>query len=279
MSTPAPVLSPVNWPTVRAALHAWIVSATGLDAGRVIWSWPGMPRPPLPYVALTNLTGGASRTSEFERRTIPQIMQDRIDVLAAQAGAYAITIDGVEVAAYPATGSDTTATIAAQLFGRLALPAGLTATLAGSSIQLDGTEARPTWNAAASGPASDTIERITVCEAIRSEVFARGEFTLRARFIVRAGRSASEAGESFSRALELCDAADAALGFAQYRADLAAAGLRPERLLAKIDASQVIGTEPEAVSVLDYRFSTYMAAASGAPWIDTLGVSGDLVAC
>lgn len=60
-----PVVSAVAWATAKAAIHAWVVAASGLAAGKVIWTFPGAdgkaaPRPEPPYIALQiSGTGGA----------------------------------------------------------------------------------------------------------------------------------------------------------------------------------------------------------------------------
>lgn len=46
-------MAAIAWITVENALHAWLVAATGLAAGQVIWLDGGGPRPPKPYIAIS----------------------------------------------------------------------------------------------------------------------------------------------------------------------------------------------------------------------------------
>ncbi len=42
----------IAWTTVQAAIHAWVVSSSGLSAGNVIWSDQPGPRPSSPYIVM-----------------------------------------------------------------------------------------------------------------------------------------------------------------------------------------------------------------------------------
>ncbi len=46
----------VSWTAIEDALRAWVLSASGLDDGRVIWSQQGGPRPDTPFVTLQIFT-------------------------------------------------------------------------------------------------------------------------------------------------------------------------------------------------------------------------------
>ena len=46
----------ITWATIENALHAWVVSATGLPASKVIWHDPAAPRPVAPYVQIKKVT-------------------------------------------------------------------------------------------------------------------------------------------------------------------------------------------------------------------------------
>lgn len=47
-------MAAIAWITIENAIHAWLVAATGLAAGQVIWSLPeeGAPRPERPYITV-----------------------------------------------------------------------------------------------------------------------------------------------------------------------------------------------------------------------------------
>lgn len=45
-------MSAIAWITVENAVHAWLVAATGLAVGQVIWIDGGGPRPQKPYIAI-----------------------------------------------------------------------------------------------------------------------------------------------------------------------------------------------------------------------------------
>ena len=46
-------MSAIDWTTAENAIHAWVVTATGLNADHVIWTHQAGPRPSTPYISMT----------------------------------------------------------------------------------------------------------------------------------------------------------------------------------------------------------------------------------
>lgn len=43
----------IQWVTIQAAIDAWVLGSSGLDADHVFWTFEGKPRPSAPYIEMT----------------------------------------------------------------------------------------------------------------------------------------------------------------------------------------------------------------------------------
>lgn len=59
---------PINRSGIRSALRAWVLQATGLPDGKVIWSQQNAPRPTPPYITINDRLALASVGMDDERR-------------------------------------------------------------------------------------------------------------------------------------------------------------------------------------------------------------------
>lgn len=78
------LLQPIDWTTIEAALHGWVIATLGLGDESVIWSDQNIAQPAYPYISMKrgNIVEGGGLTDELRTFTdLTQALGEEIEML------------------------------------------------------------------------------------------------------------------------------------------------------------------------------------------------------
>lgn len=115
-----PPITPIGWTNIQAAIHAFVVAATGLPAERVMWGNQTAPRPTYPYATITKISGPNPIGQAEQRSTTTGVAP--ADTTTLDIGANAEIVVSIKVHSLSATPAENAAAYIGAVFAALDIP-------------------------------------------------------------------------------------------------------------------------------------------------------------
>lgn len=269
----------IDWPAIEEGLRQWVIASTELPDGAVYWGRPNAPQPLRPMAWLEVITGLTHAGRPGEHRW-SQLMRDRIEITAANAGPYTLRLHDAgtyEDEGVPYTYSGPSDTIAQVRDGWAAIlgDSPYDVSTDGDDILIDGTEGFPHFHAVVeAGAASRATER----EAVAAQVYSIDRFTLRLQVEVgpAAGQLSVGPGQP---AMDLLSRAALNLRHRNIRRSLYNLGVARYRTNPPVNVSRMLGDKHVSRGAQDFVFNTLSTLeVEQLPWIRVANTAGAVAA-